>query len=422
MQKGNKKIINSWAFYDWANSSYPLVITAAIFPVFYENVTRGADGSDKVMLFGYEFINSEIYTYAVALSFLIVSFSAPILSGIADYSGNKKRFMQFFCYLGSLSCMSLYFFSVEHLALGLLSVMLASIGFWGSLVFYNAYLPEIAEPEEHDRISAKGYSLGYFGSSLLLIINLVLIKGFDMPARYAFITVGLWWVGFAQITFARLPNNVYGRRPRGNVIFKGFRELQKVWKQLKELKRLRRYLVSFFMYSMGVQTVMLVAVLFAKKQVEGMKDSDLIISVLIIQFIGMAGAYFFSFLSGKIGNIKALGIAIFSWMLICAGTFMFVHTPAEFYIVAGCVGMVMGGIQSLSRSTYSKMLPETLDHASFFSFYDVSEKVGIVIGMFSFGFIEGITGGMRNSILALVVFFLLGFLLLLRIPKDKRIN
>lgn len=420
LKKGNKKIINAWTFYDWANSSYPLVITAAIFPIYYETVTRSADGSDKVMLFGHEFINSEIYTYTVALSFVIVSLSAPILSGIADYSGNKKRFMQFFCYLGSLSCMSLFFFSKDHLAFGLLSIMLSSIGFWGSLVFYNAYLPEIAEPKDHDRISARGYSLGYFGSSLLLILNLVLIKVFGMPAKYAFLTVGIWWIGFAQITFARLPNNVYNRKPQGNVFLKGFRELQKVWGQMKHHKRLRRYLGAFFVYSMGVQTVMLVAVLFAKKEVAGMRDTDLIISVLLIQFIGMAGAYLFSFLSDKIGNIKALGVAILIWVGICTGTFFFVHTPVDFYIVAATVGLVMGGIQSLSRSTYSKLLPETLDHASFFSFYDVSEKVGIVIGTFSFGMIEGLTGGMRNSILALIVFFALGFLLLLRIPPKEK--
>ena len=423
MEKSNKKIINAWTFYDWANSSYPLVITTAIFPIFYQKVTSTfQDGkliSERVNLFGRSYVNTELYSYVVALSFLIVSFSAPILSGIADYSGNKKRFMQFFCYLGSLSCASLFFFNPERLELSLLSVLFASIGFWGSLVFYNAYLPEIAEPAEHDKISAKGFSMGYLGSSLLLIANLVLIKGFDMPAQYSFISVAIWWVGFAQITFARLPNNIYHRKPEGNVIFKGFRELLNVWKDLKHTKGLKRYLASFFIYSMGVQTVMLMAVLFAKKEIVGMEDGNLIISVLIIQFIGIAGAYLFSRLSGKIGNIKTLGVALFIWVGICIGTYRFVYGPNSFYVVAGIVGLVMGGIQSLSRSTYSKLLPDTIDHASYFSFYDVSEKIGIVIGMFSFGYIEGITGSMRNSILALIIFFVIGFVLLLTIPKTK---
>jgi UMF1 family MFS transporter len=426
IETGNKKIINAWTFYDWANSSYPLVITAAIFPVFYNNVTSTVvDGkvvSDVVSLFGREFKNSELYSYVVALSFIIVSLSAPVLSGIADYSGNKKRFMQFFCYLGSLSCASLYFFNTDHLALSLLSVLLASVGFWGSLVFYNAYLPEIAEPKDHDKISAKGFSMGYIGSALLLIINLVLIKAFQMPARYSFISVGLWWAGFAQITFARLPNNIYGHKPEGNVILKGFRELAQVWAELKHLARLKRFLASFFIYSMGVQTVMLMAVLFAKKEIVGMEDSNLIISVLLIQFVGVGGSVLFSRLSGWIGNIKALGIAIFIWIGICVGTYLWVFTPTDFYIIACLVGLVMGGIQSLSRSTYSKLLPETEDHASYFSFYDVCEKVGIVIGTFSFGYIEGISGGMRNSVLALIVFFVLGFVILLTIPKSKSIE
>jgi len=427
MEKGNKKVINAWTFYDWANSSYPLVITAAIFPIFYVTVTStfSPDGkliTDMVSLFGRQFKNTELYDYVVALSFIIVSITAPVLSGIADYSGNKKRFMQFFCYLGSLSCASLYFFHADHLFFGLLSILLASVGFWGSLVFYNAYLPEIAEPKDHDRISAKGFSMGYIGSAILLIINLVLVKVFNMPARWSFVSVAAWWAGFAQITFARLPNNVYGRKTEGNVIFKGFKELYHVWTELKEIKRLKRFLASFFIYSMGVQTVMLIAVMFAKKEIVGMEDSNLIISVLLIQFVGVGGAVLFSRLSKWIGNIKALGISIFIWIGICIGTYKFVYTPNDFYVVAALVGLVMGGIQSLSRSTYSKLLPETEDHASYFSFYDVCEKIGIVIGMFSFGLIEGMTGGMRNSILALITFFILGFVILLTIPKEKSIE
>lgn len=422
--KGNKKIINAWTFYDWANSAYPLVITTAIFPIFYVTVTSTFDNtgkliSDSVFLFGREFKNTELYDYAVALSFMIVSLTAPILSGIADYSGNKKRFMQFFCYMGSLSCASLYFFDSNHLGLGLVSVLFASVGFWGSLVFYNSYLPEIAEVKDHDRISAKGFSMGYVGSAILLIINIVLIQLFNMPAKYAFISVAIWWAGFAQVTFSILPNNVYSHKAEGNVILKGFKELYHVWLQLKEIKQLKRFLLSFFIYSMGVQTVMLVAVMFAKKEIIGMEDGNLIIAVLLIQFVGVLGAFLFSRLSKLIGNIKALGVAIFIWIGICIGTYLWVNTPNEFYIIASLVGLVMGGIQSLSRSTYSKLLPETEDHASFFSFYDVCEKIGIVIGMLSFGYIEGLTGGMRNSVLSLIVFFITGFVILLTIPKTK---
>ncbi|MEQ8910575.1 MAG: MFS transporter [Vicingaceae bacterium] len=429
IQKGNKKVINAWAFYDWANSVYPLVITTAIFPMFYEAVTTtelaNGNTSDLVDFFGFQFKNTELYSYVVSASFLVVSFISPMLSGIADYSDNKKRFLQFFCYLGALACASLFFFDVNHLELSMLSVFFASIGFWGSVVFYNAYLPEIAEPKDHDKISAKGYGLGYVGSSLLLIINLVMIMVFDIPAKYAFLTVAVWWVGFSQITYRRLPNKVYTKKPKENKFTKGWRELKKVWEQLNEMKSLKRYLVAFFVYSMGVQTVMLMATLFAAKEIDWGEDSaaktGLIVSVLIIQFIAIGGAYFFSWLSAKWGNIKALGLSLVIWIGICVAAY-FIHSPVEFYVIAGIVGLVMGGVQSLSRSTYSKLLPETKDHASFFSFYDVLEKLGIVIGTFAYGFIEGLTGSMRNSIFALIGFFILGMILLLLVPNKKVIR
>ena len=428
IQKGNKKTINAWTFYDWANSVYPLVITTAIFPMFYEAVTTTEGVSkniaDQVTFFGMNFRNTELYSYVISVSFIIVATISPLLSGIADYSDNKKSFLKFFCYLGALSCASLFFFDAEHLELSMLSVLLASVGFWGSLVFYNAYLPEIAEAKDHDKISAKGYSLGYIGSSILLILNLMAIMGFEMPAKYSFLSVAVWWIGFSQYTYAYLPNTSFSEKPQDNKFTKGFKELKKVWAELTELSTLKRYLGSFFVYSMGVQTVMIMATLFAAKEINWAEDgakTGLIISVLIIQFIAIGGAYLFSWISGKVGNIKSLSITLFIWVCVCIGAY-FIHEPVEFYVIAGCVGLVMGGIQSLSRSTYSKLLPETKDHASYFSFYDVTEKVGIVIGTAAYGFIEGWTGSMRNSIFALGAFFIIGFILLLTVPKNEQIQ
>ena len=422
IQRSNPKIVNAWAFYDWANSAYPLVITTAIFPMFYEAITTSEiDGisSDLVSFWGMEFKNTELYSYVASFSFLVVSMISPLLSGIADYSDSKKEFLQFFCYLGAISCGSLYFFDVNHLEWSMLPVFTASVGFWGSIVFYNAYLPQIAPPEEHDRISAKGYALGYIGSSILLIANLVLIMGFDMNARWAFVSVAIWWIAFAQVTYRRLPKVYAVEKAYENKFTKGWKELKKVWYQLKELKTIRRYLISFFIFSMGVQTVMLMATLFAAKEIDWGEDqakSGLIISVLIIQFVAIGGAYLLSWLSAKWGNIKALALTLYIWIGICIIAW-FIHSPLEFYITAGLVGLVMGGIQSLSRSTYSKLVPETKDYASFFSFYDVLEKLGIVIGTFSYGFIEGFTGSMRNSIIALITFFILGLFFLFRVPR-----
>lgn len=411
----DRKIISAWTMYDWANSVYPLVITSAIFPIFYEKSTN-----ENVLFFGSEFVNTELYSYVISFSYILVAFLSPLLSGIADYSGTKKSYMQFFCYLGALSCISLYFFNAEYLELSMMSILFGSIGFSGSLVFYNAYLPEIATPRLHDRVSAAGYARGYIGASLLLIICLVLMMVFGYPAKLSFVLTGVWWLLFSQITFRGLPDNIYHRKAEKNRFKEGFKELQKVWTQVQQLTNLKRYLFSFFLYNMGVQTVMIMAVFFGTKEIAWVDEKEmqtgLIISILLIQFIAILGAYLMAFLSNKIGNIKTLGVAVLLWIFICIAAYFFVYQPLDFYIIAAVIGFVMGGIQSLSRSTYSKMLPETQDHTSFFSFYDVLEKLGIVIGTFSFGFIESFFS-IRESVLALIIFFILGFLMLLRVPK-----
>lgn len=423
IEKDNPKIIKAWTFYDWANSVFPLVITSAVFPNFYDAVTAtkndaGEIISHTVTFFGREFENQNIYSFVYAFALSIVVLIAPILSGIADYLGNKKRFLQFFCYLGAVSCMCLFFFSKHNLELSFIPFVTATIGFWGSLVYYNSYLPEIASVENQDKVSARGFALGYFGSSLLLIICLISIMILHIPAKYSFLFTGIWWIIFAQYTFSYLPNKTHANdtSDRKGLFSKGFTELQSVFNQVKQLPLLKRFLSGYFFYNMGVQTVMVVAVLFARNEIvwadEKAKTTSLIISILIIQFVGIAGSFLFSRLSDKIGNIKALMIAVLIWVFICAFTYQFVRLPIHFYIVAFLVGFVMGGIQALSRSTYSKLLPPTEDHASFFSFYDVMEKLGMIIGTVAFGVISEIVGGMRPSILSLIVYFVLGFIIL----------
>ena len=434
----NPKLIRAWTFYDWANSVFPLVINSAIFPAFYEyQTTHDANGNvvnSDITLGGMVFKNTELYSYFVSIALLVVCITAPLLSGIADYKGNKKRFLAAFCVLGSFSCAGLFFFDKNNIASSMIPFVTATIGYWGSLVFYNAYLPEIASVDNQDRVSARGFAMGYLGSSILLIINLVFIltktfsKLFDYPgldARIALVTVAVWWFGFAQYTLRLLPSGTpTGHKPgHSSVFLKGFKELLQVFRDIRHQKSLKRFLGSYFFYNMGVQTVMYMATLFAAKEIdwpdENYKKTALIISILLIQFLGIAGSFLFSWLSSKIGNLRALGAAIFFWIVICVSVFLFINTPLEFYFTAASVGLVMGGIQALSRSTYSKLLPETNDHASYFSFFDVSEKVGIVIGTFCFGYIEGYTGSMRQSVLALIVFFVLGFLGLFLVPKQS---
>ena len=406
--------------YDWANSVYSLVITSTVFPVFYEEVT-----TETVSFFGIEFINTALFSYSISLSFLLIALLSPFLSSIADYSGNKKGFMQFFCYLGAIACSALYFFNGNNIEWGIICFMLAGIGYSGSIVFYNAYLPEIAPPQEHDKISARGFSLGYIGSMILLAFNLfILMKpeavglpadNAKLPAQLSFLAVGAWWSGFAQITFKRLPRNFFNRKPQGRYLLNGYKELQQVLRQLQELKGTKVFLLAFFFYSMGLQTVMYLAASFGKSELE-LESNVLIATVMVIQLVGILGAYLFSSLSGKVGNIGSLSVAIIIWIGICVGAY-FIEGVAGCIIVGAFVGLVMGGVQALSRSTYSKMLPETQDHASYFSFYDVMEKVAIVLGTFVFGLIIEVTGSMRNSILALITFFVIGLILLLCVKR-----
>jgi len=428
-KKGDKKVENAWAMYDWANSVYHLVITSTIFPIYYSAVTH-SNNSEKVTFLGFKFLPDALYTYALSFAFLVIAAVSPLLSGIADYRGNKKVFMKFFCYMGALACSGMYFFTASNLWLGIVLVIFACVGYAGSIVFYNAYLPEIVEHSDQNRVSAKGFALGYIGSSILLIINLVMVSkpsligltgdgAVGMATRWSFITVGVWWIAFAQITFRYLPTNPFGfvRKDEGQNIWRGYQELRKVWNLLKETKRLRRFLIAFFVYNTGVRTIMLIANLFGSDTLH-LKAGDLILTILIIQFVAVGGAYLFSLIAKKRGDVTMLKWAIVVWIGICIGAF-FTYTLVEFWVLAFFVGLVMGGIQALSRSTYSKLLPETEDHASFFSFYDVCENIGSVLGLFLYGWIFDITGDMRNSIAFLLSFFVLGFIFLNRIPKVK---
>ena len=441
-KKGNKKLINAWAFYDWANSVYPLVITTAVFPLFYGAMTGGKNAI--VHFLGTDWNNTVLYTYTLSVSFLIVAFLSPMLSSIADYMGNKKRFLQFFCYLGSFSVMALYFFtSKERLWVGILFSILASIGFWGSIVFYNAFLPEVAAPEQQDKVSAKGFINGYIGSVILLLFILTMImkpewygfidhplqKGEAAPVKvfqYSFVLVGLWWMGFAQYTFKYLPNNPFKRKPEKDYIFKGFKELQKVFKEIKKQPTIFIFLISFFLISAGVQTIIVLAGKFGDEEL-GLPTSNLIITILLVQLVAIVGAFVFSRIASKIGNIKTLKITIVIWIFVSFAAYMLPgkspNVDLYFYTLGALLGLVLGATQTLARSTYSKLIPEdTYDNATYFSFYDVTEKIAIVMGTITFGVVMHFTKSMRSSVLVLAIFFFLGFVILNFMKKTKYVN
>ena len=415
----NNRIINAWCMYDWANSVYSLVITTAIFPIYYNAVTTSSSGSDIVSFFGIEIVNSVLYSYSLSFSFLILTFFQPILSGIADFSGNKKLFLRLFMYLGSFSCMALYFFDGDNVEFGIICSVVASIGFTGSLVFYNAFLPEIASARDFDRISARGYTFGYIGSVILLIICLILIQMFDSfgfkdsksATKFTFLLVGVWWIIFSQITLYFLPQNVKKIKVNFEILSHGIRELFKVWNYIKNVRNLRLYLFSYFFYSMGVQTIMLVASYFGSKELN-LDQDKLIFTILIIQIIAIFGAYFFAYISKIKGNKFSLVVMNIAWIFICLSAY-FTTNENQFYFLAAAVGILMGGIQSLSRSTFSKLIPSEInENSSFFNFYAISYNLSVVVGTFSYGYIEQITGSMRSSILALMTFFIIGLFIL----------
>ena len=427
-EKGSKKLTKAWAFYDWANSVYPLVISTAVFPIYYVSITNSfSNDAGDVSFLGTMWNPTTLYDYTLSLSFLIVAFCSPVLSAIADYMGNKLKFMKFFCLLGSLSVMCLFFFTgPETLWVALTFTILASIGFWGSIVFYNAYLPEVAFPEQQDEVSALGFIYGYSGSVLLLVFSLMMVQkpewfGITDPSlapRITFLLVGIWWLGFAQITYKRLPNNIFNHKPEKDYIWKGLRELRIVLKELVDLPQLKYFLVSFFFFSVGVQTMVLMAGIFGSQEL-GLPTTNLIITIILVQVVAIFGAYLFSKLSKKIGNIRTLKLTLIIWGGVCFTAFSLDINQANvdyyFYGLGIVLGFVLGATQSIGRSTYSKLLPETHDHATYFSFYDVTEKIAIVLGMFIFGLLISLTGSMQYSVLSLAVFFALAYAVLCRI-------
>jgi UMF1 family MFS transporter len=425
--RNNKETIKAWAMFDWSNSAYNLVITSTIFPAYYTIITTTEEFGDKVTFFGRTFTNTALSNYALSMAYLIMALLLPVLSSIADFRGNKNTFMKVFTYLGSISCACLFFFKLETLEFGIICFMLAAIGYIGGVMFNNSYLPEIATIDQQDRVSAKGFVYGYVGSVILQVICFIFvlkpelfgITDPSLPARLSFLLVGIWWITFAQIPFKKLPagNTNYDKISKSTVK-NGFQELIKVWNQLKTMVLLKRFLFAFFFYSMGVQTIMLVAAGFGEKVLK-LGTSKLIAIILIIQLVAIFGALIMSIFAKKYGNIQVIIAVLFVWIGVCIAAY-YIQNETEFYIVAAVVGLVMGGIQSISRSTYSKFLPQnTPDTASFFSFYDVTEKIAIVIGLFSFAYIEELTGSMRNSAVSLAGFFICALIILFSIFFKK---
>jgi len=427
--KNNPQVLRAWCMYDWANSAHALVVVSAIFPDYFVGVARQADGAPYINIFGFMIKSSIVFSYTIALSYTFILLLNPYLSALADYSGRKKRFMQFFVTLGALACAALFFFTKDTQALGIIAFGLSLVGFSGSMVFYNAYLPEIATEDKYDKISAQGFALGFLGSVILLCFNLSMIL---MPTFYAgiseglacrisFLLTGIWWWSFAQYTFAYMPaGKALGATT--NIWQASAERRAKVWYAIlypaDELgKYLKVFIAGFFFYTMGLQTVMYVAAIFGKTEL-GIKTDMLIATILIIQLLAIVGALGMSRISNKWGNAHALRWSILVWIGVCFAAYFIDKTG--FYVLAFVIGLMMGGIQSLSRATYAKLMPsDTADKASYFAIYEVADKLAIVLGTASYAFIEQMMGSARYSVVALAIYFAIGGLILLKLPSKK---
>ncbi len=426
MQLNDKKTIKAWAIFDWANSAYALVISTAIFPGYFEEYSP-----DIIKIGGLTFTNSALYSFAVSFSFLLIAILSPLLSGIADFSGRRMTFLKIFTMIGSISCCLLYYFVDEsQLWLGTSAFILATIGFSGSIVFYDSYLPLIVSQDNYNRVSAKGYTYGYIGSVILLIFILfmVLYPGWfgladgQMGSRIGFILVGIWWVVFSQYTFKHLPKEIK-HKFNPSMIKAGYNEVGIAFRKILAMSNVKTFLLSFWFVSAGVQTVIYLATLFAKNEL-GFATSELIIVVLIIQLVAIGGAHLFSYIGSRSGNKYSIQFMTLVWVAICLGA-AFTYEKLPFYVLAGAVGMVMGGIQSLSRASFSMVLPiEERKYTSYYSFYDVVYKTAVVGGTFIFGMVDNLTHNMRYSVVALGVLFLIGFFFMsvTKIPNDKMVE
>lgn len=417
----------TWAFYDWANSAYALVINSTIFPIYFASITKGQD----LHIMGMDLEPKAVFGYSLTLSFLILVLISPVLSAMADSRGNKLSFLKFFCLLGSLSCMSLFFFTdMSRIGVCLTLNISASIGFYGSLVFYNAYLPQIASKEKQDRLSALGFSLGYLGSMLMLIISLILISVIASPdnqgwyTRLCFLLTGIWWLGWAQISFAFLPKNTSPKIESPSMLSlmgSSFNGLKSTARELFRTHRLDTFLGAFFFYSVGMQTIFLMATFIGDEI--GLGSTQLIGTILCLQLVAIIGAQIMARISARKGNEFVLIVSVFFWIVACVAIFFLdkqnPNVQYYFYAIAGLVGLVMGSLQSMSRSTYSKLLPQTDNPTTFFSFYDVLEKAAIVVGTLSYSLLIEKTGQVKPSALLMAGFFAVNLFFLFKLKKSS---
>ena len=425
----DRKQIFGWVMYDWANSAYITTVTVAVLPAYFASVIIPAEG---LTIGNTTYQATALWGFLISLSAFFVFIFAPILGAISDFSSSKKKFLMFFCYSGSLAACLLFFCKAGDIALTIGLFLIAQIGFVAANIFYDAFLPQIASEDKLDWVSGQGFAFGYIGGGLQFALSLGLIAAHqslgisaELAARLAILMAGLWWGGFTLITF------VYLKEVKATEeLPKEYRHLPK-WlaytqvglvrtvvtvRKVKLFRQMFMFLIAYLIYNNGIQTVITMATIFGKEELN-FNTNTLMITLLMIQFVSILGALVFSKLASIISAKNALMITLVGWSVVVIYAY-FLQTPTEYFILGGLVGLVMGGSQSLSRSFYGAMIPAKAS-AEFYGFYSVFNKGSAIFGPLLFGIISQVTGNARNSILSLIIFFIVGLVLLYFVDEKE---
>jgi MFS transporter, UMF1 family len=425
-----------WYFYDWANSAFSTTVISVFLGPYLGSIAENAAGCgsdanpcdvERLHPLGIPVAPGSVFAYAVSLSVILQVFVLPVAGAIADRSSHKKQLLALFAYIGSGSTIALLFLTGDRYLLGALLFILANIAFGASIVVYNSFLPQLAEPDRRDSVSSIGWAIGYVGGGLLLLLNLIaiIIGGDDNKAeiaRWSIVSAGVWWAAFTTLPLMTLKNRpaVAGEHSRGSVITDGFRQLGHTLRSLKAFPLTLFFLIGYLVYNDGIQTVITMASVFADKQL-GLDQSVQLQTILIVQFLAFGGALLLGRLAKAYGAWKTVLGSLVLWTLVlCLAYFLPAHQPLAFMALGMLLGIVLGGSQALSRSLYSQLIPKGKE-GEYFGLYEISDKGTSWLGPLLFGLTYQATGNYRIAIISLITFFVIGFFALLAIPMRRAI-
>ena len=436
--RNDRREIFGWMMYDWANSAFQTTVVTVLAGPYLTALAQNVVGDNGVVLRIGPIVTvtaKSLFPYCIALSVFLQVFLLPVLGAVADYTHFKKGLMATFCYIGAGATSLLFFVSGERYLLGALLLVAANLSFGASVVLYNAYLNDITTEDRRDEVSSRGYALGYLGGGLLLAANLALVAfagslgvSTGLAVRLSLLSAGLWWAGFAGVTFALLKPRAPSRRPAAasSPLVLAIAELRTTIRELRRLRQTLRYLVGYMAFNDGIQTVIAIASVFMAQELfvargRPTSESFLMGLVLLVQFVAFFGSLVFERIAAAIGTKRAILLSLVIWTAIVVYAYGFLETVREAWVIGAVIGVVLGGSQALSRSLFSQMIPAGRE-ASFFGLYEISERGTSWIGPLVFGIVVGATSSYRQAILSLIFLFVVGIVVLARTDTDRAVH